>query len=97
MSTSIIRKKNEVVVPLMILFDLWGDGNGTKQLGVFLCYPDKISSILFISSYVLHHLLMKSTVLIETIEKALASLNLSWEDVMIIIADSEPLVVKVMY
>ncbi len=40
---------------------------------------------------------MKSTVLIETIEKALASLNLSWEDVMIIIADSEPLVVKVMY
>ena len=24
-----------------MLFDMWDDGNGTKQLGVYLCYPDK--------------------------------------------------------
>ena len=40
-STSIIRKKNGVVVPLVMLFDMWDDGNGTKQLGVYLFYPDK--------------------------------------------------------
>ena len=40
-STSIIRNKNGVVVPLVMLFDMWDDGSGTKQLGVYLCYLDK--------------------------------------------------------
>ena len=32
-STSIIRKKNGVVVPLVMLFGMWDDGNGTKNRG----------------------------------------------------------------
>jgi len=46
-STSIIRNKNGLVVPLVMLFDMWDDGSGTKQLGVYLCYPG--SSYVFLT------------------------------------------------
>ena len=90
--TSVIRKKNGEVVPLVMLFDMWDDGNGTKQLGVYLCYPDKD----FI--HPVYYLLCCTPLIdetnssgdnqISTVEIALTSLNLSWADIMIIIADN---------
>lgn len=37
--SKVIRYKG-VVKPLAMLFDIWDDGSGTKDLGVFLSYPN---------------------------------------------------------
>jgi len=91
-STSIIRKKNGVIVPLVMLFDMWDDGNGTKQLGVFLCYPDKDFEqpvyFLLCCTPLIDETNSTGKNQVDTIELAMDSFNISWEDVMIIIADN---------
>ena len=91
-STTIIRNKNGLVVPLVMLFDMWDDGTGTKQLGVYLCYPDSSGDhpiyFLLCCTPLIDETNCTGDNQIVTINKALESFHLGWADILLIIADN---------
>jgi hypothetical protein len=89
--TKVIRHKG-VVKPLAMLFDMWDDGSGTKDLGVFLSYPDKdnvnAEYFLLCCTPLLDETNCTGDNQIETIRVALHGLDLTWNDILVIIADA---------
>ena len=89
--TKVIRHKGDVK-PLAMLFDMWDDGSGTKELGVFLSYPDDdyvaAEYFLLCCTPLLDETNCNGDNQIETIRVALLGLDLTWTDILVIIADN---------
>lgn len=75
-----------------MLFDMWDDGSGTKELGVFLSYPDDdyvaAEYFLLCCTPLLDETNCNGNNQIETLRVALLGLDLTWKDILVIIADN---------
>lgn len=75
-----------------LIFDMWDDGAGTKQLGVFLCFPNIDYSVAQIWLLCLTPLQDETNSTgenqVATINVALGRIGISWERILFIVADN---------
>lgn len=87
-----VRDENNVVKPLVMMTDMWDDGAGHKQLGVFLLTPNQTFEQAEFFLLCLTPLLDESTSdgdsQIDTISEALGRVGLTWDDILLFEADN---------
>ena len=78
--------------PLVMMIDLWDDGAGNKQLGVYLAMPDssgkKAEYFLLCCTPLIDLTTTDANSQIETMTESLARVGLTWDNILLLSADN---------